>query len=96
MNSEKSQGTKPFKVLIIGEPSLRIQRMLGMLREQHGDRLEVIEKDKDGELDGCGMSFIAMDEYTKLPPIPTICPEIVVENSFKLRGREYWQKGRWG
>lgn len=89
MNSEKSQGTEPFKVLIIGGGSRGTLRMIERLREQYGDRLEVIERPVDNP---CGeMSFIIMDEFSELPKV---CPEI------KMKGgrsgiRPYWQKGRW-
>lgn len=83
---------EPFKVLIIGEPSRGTKRMLEMLREQYGERLEVIDQpieNPSGE-----MSFIIMDEFSELPAIPTVCPEIEMKGG-RYGIRPYWQKGRW-
>lgn len=93
MNSEKLQDTEPFKVLIVGEPSRGTLRMIESLREKYGERLEIIEDGSD-TFNGYGISFIAMDEYSKMPQIPTTCGEII-EKGGRSGIRSYWRKGRW-
>lgn len=92
MNSEKSQDTERFKVLIVGSPSRGTLKMLDHLTETYGDRLEVIRD--EGKGGGEDISFIVMDEFSELPDLPTKCPEIEVKGVHP-NVRSYWQKGRW-
>lgn len=90
MNSEKSQDTEPFKVLIVGEPSRGTLKMLDHLTEKYGDRLEVIRD--EGKIGGKDISFIVMDEYSdSIPPIGN-------QPVYTRQGwpkRDYYRVGRW-
>ena len=90
MNSEKSQDAEKFKVMIVGSSGRGTLKMLEHLREKYGDRLEVIVD--DGKINGAGMSFIMVDEFTEV-----VAPahNHLVYTRQKWPKRDYYRVGRW-
>jgi hypothetical protein len=80
-----------FILLVVGDLQQRQLRLFDLLREKYGDRLEIINQCEFEEIQDKDIDFMIIDEIVQVVP-----ESIVVEKSFKLRGREYWQKGRWG
>lgn len=78
-----------FLLVVVGERTDRQTKMIDLLHERYGNRLEVITEKEFDKINGIEMDFVIMDELRPVSPI-------VLEDSFKFRGREYWQKGRWG
>lgn len=88
MNSVKSQDDK-FVVLVVGEAgcNIRQERMLKMLQEAHGDKIQIVRQSGD-EINGMQPDFVIMDEY--YPPI------VPAREVYKPERYAYWQRGRWG
>lgn len=77
-----------FVVMVVGNGgcNIRQERMLKMLHDLHGDKIEIVRQSGD-EIKGIEPDFVIMDDY------PTVVPAREV---YKPERYAYWQRGRWG
>lgn len=78
-----------FVVLVVGElgDNVRQKRLLDLLQEFYGDRIEIVHQSGD-EIKGIAPDFVIMDEY--YPPV------VPAREVYKPERYAYWQRGRWG
>lgn len=82
---------KKFVVLVVGEAgcNIRQERMLKVLHEHYGERLEIVRQSVE-DINGIEPDFMIMDEL-----LPVVQHHQEYKHHRKIP-REYWQRGRWG
>lgn len=78
-----------FVLLVVGEVPKRKQRLITLLHEKYGDKLEIVNQCEFEEIQGRDIDFMIIDEI-----YPSTVQTMVAYNP-KPQESPYWQRGRW-